>query len=969
MNSKVSHSPCENPNVSEVSASTALVDVVSDKPCSDDCMKVFLRIRPLLVPFPHKTKAFQQSTQKFAWPKLKAGRGEKVNLEKKKTKKSCIQVCDPHSVTIMPPCTLNRKNSEVYRGFSQVFSSDSSQEEVYAKAMSPLVEDFLGGKSRLLAASGPSGSGKTHTMFGSAREPGLVPLALRQMFNPAFGSQDGPKRSFYLSVFEIYADNGKTEKLADLSPDGGEVQLQQSGLIKGLKELHIPDYMQGEALIARALLRRNIGMTNSNSQSSRSQCIIRIRCAIDTVAEKVKNQVNECVLIFVDLAGAEREMKTGNQGIRLLESTFINKTSMVFGLCLKSLLEHQKNPKKPLRKHFQSSLLTRYLRDYLEGKKRMALILTVRPAEEDYLDTSFLLRQASPCMEIKLLNKDVTSQSKRHYEKIFNAVSEQSKRIKTRCCTDSMDKVTVSAHASDTFEAKPRKVPVSKMIGEMTFKSLNADSSKEREYAILSGFAKSIWNLLKQHNQKIKVLEKCNMKLQKEISDLKSSSFACQKEACVEVATIVADTNSETTSLSKELIGNRNAASDSGGEKDEYKGMEKQVDICYNGCVCPEEQRSTDHKYKGDMETGSKSYSSGAVQLPEDHLSAMPKAIHNDMIGEVEDASKVIEQANVGKTRFNCAEEKISSDLRCKGDSEALQSLKEPLSAFHEPKMDEMVREVEYYQSANMYESEKKAGISKTESKHPVNDFEGEINDSKEKEQAGTCKTGFDFERQQSSTYLKCKGNMELESKSYSSVPIPCLVDHLSVLHIAKHIKAVEMEDCQPSKVMEIMMSRTCETECENTRDESYPSQNYQGSHLEKADTKTSSVSNEKKPNCSDISSTIDSKSDDLSTLPNGKQNKYVNCDQGENLNYASESGKSSIPPENFLVKANPKRRLMPASSVLLRHVNNLGFQDRPVYSVLLLDGGSRGRSTFDDNRRTTNSASLLRLLRVDAPH
>lgn len=45
----------------------------------------------------------------------------------------------------------------------------------------------------------------------------------------------------------------------------------------------------------------------------------------------------------MDLAGAEKENKTGNQGTRLLESNFINNTSMVFGQCLRSLLEHQKN--------------------------------------------------------------------------------------------------------------------------------------------------------------------------------------------------------------------------------------------------------------------------------------------------------------------------------------------------------------------------------------------------------------------------------------------------------------------------------------------------------------------------------------------------------------------------------------------------------------------------------------------------
>lgn len=48
--------------------------------------------------------------------------------------------------------------------------------------VSPLVEDFLKGKSGMLAALGPSGTGKTHTIFGSPREPGMVPIALQRIF-------------------------------------------------------------------------------------------------------------------------------------------------------------------------------------------------------------------------------------------------------------------------------------------------------------------------------------------------------------------------------------------------------------------------------------------------------------------------------------------------------------------------------------------------------------------------------------------------------------------------------------------------------------------------------------------------------------------------------------------------------------------------------------------------------------------
>jgi hypothetical protein len=43
-------------------------------------------------------------------------------------------------------------------------------------------------------------------------------------------------REFKVSVFEIYSDRGKGEKISDLSPDGGDLSMQQA-TIKGLQEV------------------------------------------------------------------------------------------------------------------------------------------------------------------------------------------------------------------------------------------------------------------------------------------------------------------------------------------------------------------------------------------------------------------------------------------------------------------------------------------------------------------------------------------------------------------------------------------------------------------------------------------------------------------------------------------------------------------------------------------------------------
>ncbi|KAK7310974.1 hypothetical protein RJT34_08799 [Clitoria ternatea] len=498
-------------------------------------LKVFLRIRPLLPSSPIQAPRVRA---KSAWPQNPTKKNTAVaKVSKKKSSTVCLSVNDSQSVTLSAPSGMHeskRIKSETYGGFTHVFSSDSSQIQVYEKMVKPMVEEFLRGRSGMFAALGPSGSGKTHTVFGCPRDPGMVSLALRHIFNESEQHANQASRSFNISIFEIYTERGKAEKLFDLLPDGGELSMQQS-TVRGLKEVPIFNAEEAESLIAQAVLKRATAMTNANSQSSRSQCIINIR---DAPQKTVNPKSNGAVLTIIDLAGAEREKRTGNQGTRLLESNFINNTLMVFGLCLRSLLEHQKNPKKPLQKHFQSSMLTRYLRDYLEGKKRMALILTAKSGEEDYLDTSYLLRQASPYMQIKYNEVEPSNMvsKKRQYQNssildnaILSPLSEHLKRLRV-----------ISEHAEQNDEKSVEDRSTSKEDTSTVCRSdasssvsLKSESDSrvpsERSHIIMQNFAKVIWNLLKQYSSKLKVAEL-------EIESLKGSA-GCEKQKYLELET------------------------------------------------------------------------------------------------------------------------------------------------------------------------------------------------------------------------------------------------------------------------------------------------------------------------------------------------------------------------------------------------------------------------------------------------
>ncbi|KAF8737792.1 hypothetical protein HU200_014022 [Digitaria exilis] len=452
-------------------------------PSHEERLNVFLRIRPM--PDRDRGKAPTRSIpakdprRKPRQAPAGPGAGDPCLVP---TGPNSVALTVPHSRLVDP----KRGRTEVFDGFSAVFSPGSTQHDIFARVMNPLLDDFLGGKSALLVAMGPTGSGKTHTIFGSPRNPGILPLALRQIFNAPHGNNAAtkPARSFSLSMFEILSE-GKGERILDLLSDAVECILQQSA-IKGLQEVPISNFADAESLVSRGMLKRSTAATNANSKSSRSQCIITIH-----------HPSSSAVLTIADLAGAERERKTGNAGSRLLESNFINNTSMVFGLCLRSLHEHQKNQKKPLEKHFKNSMLTRYLRDYLEGRKKMTLILTVKSADDDYLDTSFLLRQASPYMKIKYTSledsSDLVSQKrsnaslicqenkkKRKVEKPEVLVVERKENIDT----DNTAKVSAKDVAHHKF--------------------LNSELQRvSRSEAIMTNFARAFWTVLKQYKQKL----------------------------------------------------------------------------------------------------------------------------------------------------------------------------------------------------------------------------------------------------------------------------------------------------------------------------------------------------------------------------------------------------------------------------------------------------------------------------------
>ena len=82
------------------------------------------------------------------------------------------------------------------------------------------------GVNATVFAYGPTGAGKTHTMTGSPEEPGVMVLALQQMFKTIEENSDSTIFKVSLSYIEVY-----NEQIRDLiAPSKGVLDLREDPL-------------------------------------------------------------------------------------------------------------------------------------------------------------------------------------------------------------------------------------------------------------------------------------------------------------------------------------------------------------------------------------------------------------------------------------------------------------------------------------------------------------------------------------------------------------------------------------------------------------------------------------------------------------------------------------------------------------------------------------------------------------------
>lgn len=298
---------------------------------------------------------------------------------------------DPKVTVLAHPDKLKDvKNTKRYRFDQCVWSHNPKDKHYmdngafYKTCATDLLEHLNGGFNVCLLAYGQTGLGKTHTMMGSAADPGVIPLMVRDILRQR-DSLVGEKIQCEVSFTYVEIHN---EKVNDLLSNSKVCRVRENPVtgpyVEECTSTVIKDYAHFDQYLAAGNTLRLTAATNMNEASSRSHAVLTIQLKQTRLSQTGSalngGSTEELIsnIKLVDLAGSERLSRTlvYNQQARLKEGSQINKSLTVLGRCI-NILSLGSGGVVP----YRDSLLTYLLRENLSGNSRSAMVFCVSPTD------------------------------------------------------------------------------------------------------------------------------------------------------------------------------------------------------------------------------------------------------------------------------------------------------------------------------------------------------------------------------------------------------------------------------------------------------------------------------------------------------------------------------------------------------------------------------------------------------------
>lgn len=301
---------------------------------------------------------------------------------------------------------VDGKHSTVgYRGrdggtyeFDNVFTQVDDNSRVYDSCAKRLVRRVMEGYHGTVFAYGMTGTGKTFSMQGTTSSPGVIPLAITDIFSFI---RETPHREFLLRVSYLEIYNERIHDLLASQPGttgfvpldqqtkGEEIKLREDPkrgvYATPLKEEIVQSPTQLLRVIARGDLARRTGSTQFNARSSRSHAVVQIvvesRDRVTGAAAMVDSRrggptggVRVSTLSLIDLAGSERAAENKE---RRQEGAHINRSLLTLGTVIARLSKDGDKDKDGNHLPYRDSKLTRLLQPALSGNSLVSILCTI----------------------------------------------------------------------------------------------------------------------------------------------------------------------------------------------------------------------------------------------------------------------------------------------------------------------------------------------------------------------------------------------------------------------------------------------------------------------------------------------------------------------------------------------------------------------------------------------------------------
>ena len=262
--------------------------------------------------------------------------------------------------------------------FDRVFGEGGTNERVHEATTRPLVHSVMEGMNGTLLAYD-----QTHMMMGTAEEPGIILLSIKEMFDYI---EEHEQREFTMSMsyLEIYK-----ERIIDLlhqTKTGLEIREDKNNNVSvhNLKEYIVTNTEEVSKFINFGNLKRTTGVTNMNELSSCSHAVLGI-----VVKSRVKDgdeTLNVSSLNLIDLAGSKTFTATGAAGKSAQDGIAINLSLFTLNQVISKLSYGSTSDHIP----YRDSKLTHLLKNNLKGNAKIVIICADTPAKAYETEFTFM---------------------------------------------------------------------------------------------------------------------------------------------------------------------------------------------------------------------------------------------------------------------------------------------------------------------------------------------------------------------------------------------------------------------------------------------------------------------------------------------------------------------------------------------------------------------------------------------------